>query len=74
MTAYRYLVLAGVAFILGGTSYALRPLEPSGPRYEVTALRSHIATLEAALYRAEGERCENLGVHPVPPPTKRGRK
>lgn len=48
-------------------AYAAEPtLHP-----EMLRLRSDLATLEARLYLAEGERCESLGVYPVPPPVRR---
>ncbi len=76
MTPFRILVAVGVAAILAGTENALRPLDVEAvePPFDVTALRSEVAGLRAALYVAEGQACPNLGVHPVPPPTKRGRR
>lgn len=67
-----WLVL-GSAFILGGTSWALRPVEVQAPAH-VIACFSQVASLEAAFYVAQAQECPNLGVQvPVPPPTRRGR-
>ncbi len=77
MTAFRVLVAVGLAAILAGTSYALRPLDVEAvePPFDVTALRSEVAGLRAALYVADQQACLNVGVmRTVPPPTKRGRR
>ena len=70
----RYLLVFAVAFILGGTSYALRPVADASEPVETLILKSRVAHLESALYVAEGQACPNLGVHPVPPAKKARRK
>ncbi len=67
--------LAGAALVVAAAASAGSALafgtEPETPA-EVLYLRSQVASLEAALYVAEGQACPNLGVQrPVPPPTKR---
>lgn len=66
--------LAGAAtVVLGGakgTGYEPPNSQAYGPN-EVLALRSQVASLEAALYVAELQACPSLGVHPVPPPARK---
>lgn len=54
-------ILLAVALAWSFRSEVAQAQEPSA---EVTALRSQVASLTAALYAAEGERCPNLGTEP----------